>query len=120
MEDSSNIRLVVPRENVTNGVIHTLALDSAGMREKAPIGNIEIEFIDEIGQDDGGIRRSWFVAASNAFVQSDFLLELQDNASHLSGASIHANHRRPGGRRWTPAAALVCEQLQADWEAQFR
>merc|ERR550539_494168 len=95
MSTSDPIRLVVPRDNVLDGVCSSLNLQDAAARIDVPV---EIEFragyaddsgkelVDE-GEDQGGLRRQWLDRASRYFTSSDLFMSPSENAAHLESTS---------------------------------
>mmetsp|Transcript_83820 Transcript_83820/g.233815 ORF Transcript_83820/g.233815 Transcript_83820/m.233815 type:complete len:920 (-) Transcript_83820:177-2936(-) len=140
------IRLVVPRDNVLDGVCSTLNLQDQTARIDVPL---EIEFragyaddtgnelVDE-GEDQGGLRRQWLDRASRYFISSDLFMSPSEDAAHLdcgraaaASTSSSATVRREGeacspssssrarGRIFVPAPEPVCNCVQEDWQDQF-
>lgn len=127
---SDPIRLVVPRDNVLDGVCSSLSLQEQESRIDAPL---EIEFrtgyadaegremVDE-GEDQGGLRRQWLDRASRYFISSDLFMSPSENAAHLdtSPASVSLPSRqRAKGLIFVPSPMSVCKCVQDDWEEQF-
>lgn len=125
---SDPIRLVVPRDNVLDGVCSSLNLQDQTARIDVPL---EIEFragysddtgkelVDE-GEDQGGLRRQWLDRASRYFISSDLFMSPSEDAAHLDGAEKLAAHRgRSRGLIFVPSPESVCRCVQEDWEEQF-
>eukprot|EP00927_Polykrikos_kofoidii_P072968 TRINITY_DN69054_c0_g1_i1.p1 TRINITY_DN69054_c0_g1~~TRINITY_DN69054_c0_g1_i1.p1 ORF type:complete len:881 (+),score=157.90 TRINITY_DN69054_c0_g1_i1:46-2688(+) len=120
------IRLVVPRDNVLDGVCSTLNLQDQNARIDVPL---EIEFragyaddagnevVDE-GEDQGGLRRQWLDRASRHFISSDLFVAPSEDAAHLV-ETAHSSVSRASGCIFVPAPEAVCKCVQADWEEQF-
>jgi len=123
------IRLVVPRDNVLDGVCSSLHLEDKTARIEVPV---EIEFragyaddtgkelVDE-GEDQGGLRRQWLDRASRHFVCSDLFMSPAEDAAHLerSTSSDSKPAAQGRGRYVVPSAESVCRCVQEDWEEQF-
>jgi len=121
MSSDDPIRLVVPRDNVLDGVCSSLKLKDQSARIDVPV---EIEFktglvdstghevMDE-GQDQGGLRRQWLDRGSRHFVSSDLFRGTSSSSS--SGAA----ERQPRGAVFVPSPEAVCRRVQDDWEEQF-
>ena len=120
------IRIVVPRDNVLDGVCNSLNLQDAQARIDAPL---EIEFragysddtgnelVDE-GEDQGGPRRQWMDRACRYFVASDLFMSPAEDAAHLE-----LETRASGGSKSrgiiVPSPEPVCQCVQEDWTEQF-
>eukprot|EP00439_Symbiodinium_sp_Y106_P023048 s2076_g2.t2 len=98
------IRIVVPRDNVLDGVCSTLNLQDAQARIDAPL---EIEFragysddtgneLVEDGEDQGGPRRQWMDRACRYFIASDLFMSPSEDAAHLEMSNDW--HRGPLSR----------------------
>jgi len=124
---SDPIRLVVPRDNVLDGVCSSLNLQDQAARIEVPV---EIEFrsgyaddvgnelVDE-GEDQGGLRRQWLDRASRYFISSDLFMSPSEDAAHLEHAPGLATNRRARGVIFVPSPESVCRCVQDDWEEQF-
>lgn len=122
LADSDPIVLVVPKENVTDGVCRRLGLPQRALARppSTPLtGLLQIEFRNDIGEDQGGLRRQWLAMAAAHFVRSDLFQSPNEDAAHLQAIGPDVHCRRLGGRRWQPAPLSVCQKVQKDWEAQF-
>lgn len=121
------IRIVVPRDNVLDGVCSTLNLQDAQARIDAPL---EIEFragysddtgneLVEDGEDQGGPRRQWMDRACRYFIASDLFMSPSEDAAHLEMSNDW--HRGPlsRGRIVVPSPDNVCQCVQEDWTEQF-
>lgn len=104
------IRLVVPRDNVLDGVCDSLNLREQSARIDVPV---EIEFragyaddagneLADEGEDQGGLRRQWLDRASRHFVTSDLFTSPSEDS-----------------RIFVPSSEAVCRCVQDDWEEQF-
>jgi len=127
--DRDPIRLVVPRDNVLDGVCSSLNLQDQQARIEVPV---EIEFrsgyaddngqelVDE-GEDQGGLRRQWLDRASRHFIASDLFISPSDDASHLATSSTTgiASQRSARGSIFVPSPESICRCVQDDWEEQF-
>jgi len=121
------IRLVVPRDNVLDGVCDSLNLRDTGARVDVPL---EIEFragysddngneaLDE-GEDQGGLRRQWLDRASRHFIASDLFMVPSEDAAHLAGVPGLPTERMGRGQIFVPQPESVCRCVQDDWEEQF-
>jgi len=121
------IRLVVPRDNVLDGVCSSLNLQDQTARIEVPL---EIEFrsgyaddtgnelVDE-GEDQGGLRRQWLDRASRYFISSDLFYSPAVDAAHLENSSGLATKRKARGVIYVPSPESVCRCVQDDWEEQF-
>ncbi|CAJ1372914.1 unnamed protein product [Effrenium voratum] len=119
------IRIVVPRDNVLDGVCSTLNLQDAQARIDVPL---EIEFragysddtgnelVDE-GEDQGGPRRQWLDRACRYFVASDLFMSPAQDASHLELATRLSSREARG--IFVPSPEPVCQCVQEDWTEQF-
>jgi hypothetical protein len=119
MSSVDPIRLVVPRDNVLDGVCSSLNLQDQSARIDVPV---EIEFktglvdsegqelMDE-GEDQGGLRRQWLDRASRHFLSSDLF------RTPSSSSSSGAGDMR--GKVSVPSPESVCKCVQEDWEEQF-
>ncbi|CAE7154755.1 smurf1 [Symbiodinium pilosum] len=98
------IRIVVPRDNVLDGVCSTLNLQDAQARIDVPL---EIEFragysdatgneMVEEGEDQGGPRRQWMDRACRYFIASDLFMSPSEDAAHLE-----MNFDRSWAEDWT-------------------
>ncbi|CAE7391342.1 UPL2 [Symbiodinium natans] len=120
------VRIVVPRDNVLDGVCSTLNLQDAQARIDVPL---EIEFragysddtgneMVEDGEDQGGPRRQWMDRACRYFIASDLFMSPSEDAAHLE-----MTDRGPGprgrGRIVVPSPEPVCQCVQEDWTEQF-
>jgi len=125
MSSGDPIRLVVPRDNVLDGVCSSLNLQDQGARIDVPL---EIEFragyadesgkelVDE-GEDQGGLRRQWLDRSSRHFISSDlFRSPSQDAANGDAGLS---STREARGLIFVPSPESICRCAQDDWEEQF-
>jgi len=132
MNAGEPIRLVVPRDNVLDGVCSSLNLQEQGARIDVPM---EIEFragysddtgkelVDE-GEDQGGLRRQWIDRASRHFISSNLFISPSEEAVHLDSAAGLPSRRAAsasegGGLIFVPASENVCRRVQDDWEVQF-
>ncbi|CAE8588211.1 unnamed protein product [Polarella glacialis] len=122
-EDADPIVLTIARDNVSQGVCRRLGIgleaESDETREAPLRGFLMIEFKNEEGQDQGGLRRNWLELAAKHFVRSDLFMSPTEDATHLGSQAPSADQRGLGGRRWQPAPAKVCSAVQGDWQAQF-
>lgn len=124
---SEPIRLVVPRDNVLDGVCDSLNLQDLSARIEVPL---EIEFrsgyaddaghelVDE-GEDQGGLRRQWLDRASRFFIASDLFMSPSHDAAHLASEPGLPTQRRARGNIFVPSPESVCRCVQDDWEQQF-
>lgn len=125
------IRLVVPRNNVLDGVCSTLNLQDANARIEVPL---EIEFrsgyaddtgaeLADEGEDQGGLRRQWLDRASRHFIASDLFISPSEDAAHLEAQpnekSSSSRTTRGAGLIFVPAPEPVCQHIQEDWKEQF-
>eukprot|EP00438_Fugacium_kawagutii_P005104 Skav212215 [mRNA] locus=scaffold862:27661:30312:+ [translate_table: standard] len=122
------IRIVVPRDNVLDGVCSTLNLQDAQARIDVPL---EIEFragysddtgnelVDE-GEDQGGPRRQWLDRACRYFISSDLFMSPAEDAAHLE-ESKQTTRETPSASRGiiVPSPEPVCQCVQEDWTEQF-
>jgi len=118
MSTNDPIRLVVPRDNVLDGVCSSLNLQDQNARIDVPV---EIEFrsgyaddtgkelVDE-GEDQGGLRRQWLDRSSRHFISSDLF------RSPTQGSTADRTDR---GNIFVPFTESVCRCVQDDWEEQF-
>eukprot|EP00929_Paragymnodinium_shiwhaense_P109162 TRINITY_DN7550_c0_g1_i1.p1 TRINITY_DN7550_c0_g1~~TRINITY_DN7550_c0_g1_i1.p1 ORF type:complete len:917 (+),score=273.86 TRINITY_DN7550_c0_g1_i1:69-2819(+) len=131
------VRLVVPRDNVLDGVCSTLKLQDMAARIDAPL---EIEFragysdsngaeIMDEGEDQGGLRRQWLDRASRHFVTTDLFITPAEAAAHMNASSSTPSASSTAGRSrsstvrgkiFAPSPEPVCRYVQEDWEEQFR
>ena len=122
------IRIVVPRDNVLDGVCSTLNLQDAQARIDVPL---EIEFragysddtgnelVDE-GEDQGGPRRQWLDRACRYFVASDLFMSPAEDAAHLEfSTSSSGKGARASRGIIVPSPEPVCQCVQEDWTEQF-
>lgn len=121
------IRLVVPRDNVLDGVCTSLNLQDRSARIEVPL---EIEFrsgyaddtgnelVDE-GEDQGGLRRQWLDRAARYFISSDLFLSPAEDAAHLESSNGLPTNRGSRGVIYVPSPESVCRCVQDDWEEQF-
>lgn len=126
------IRIVVPRDNVLDGVCSTLNLQDAQARIDVPL---EIEFragysddtgnelVDE-GEDQGGPRRQWLDRACRYFISSDLFMSPAEDAAHLEFKSQGGQGQGGQGGRASrgiivPSPEPVCQCVQEDWTEQF-
>lgn len=129
LQGSANdpIRLVVPRDNVLDGVCNTLNLQDSSARIDVPL---EIEFragyadstgneLADEGEDQGGLRRQWLDRASRYFITSDLFVSPSEDAAHLEAACGISSNRRARGLIFVPSAESVCSCVQDDWKEQF-
>ena len=58
------LELEVPRQDVLRNVCHTLGVDASGTVNAAARG-ITVRFENEMGEDLGGLRREWLLAAAS-------------------------------------------------------
>eukprot|EP00427_Karlodinium_veneficum_P032596 CAMPEP_0169194626 /NCGR_PEP_ID=MMETSP1016-20121227/6794_1 /TAXON_ID=342587 /ORGANISM="Karlodinium micrum, Strain CCMP2283" /LENGTH=969 /DNA_ID=CAMNT_0009271137 /DNA_START=1 /DNA_END=2911 /DNA_ORIENTATION=- len=119
LQGSANdpIRLVVPRDNVLDGVCTTLNLQDRNARVDVPL---EIEFrsgyaddagtelVDE-GEDQGGLDDSG----------SDLFVSPSEDAAHLESPGGLSTNRRTHGLIVVPSPESVVSCVQEDWEEQF-
>lgn len=125
------VRLVVPRDNVLDGVCDRLNLQDLTARIDAPI---EIEFragytsdtgneLADEGEDQGGLRRQWLDRASRYFISSDLFMSPSEDAAHLNTPSASteapAPKQRSRGLIYVPSPEPVCSCVQDDWQTQF-
>jgi hypothetical protein len=130
LQGSANdpVRLVVPRNNVLDGVCDRLNLQDQNARIDVPL---EIEFrsgyaddtgnelVDE-GEDQGGLRRQWLDRASSHFITSDLFCSPSEDATHLEApCGGLSTNRRAKGLIFVPSAESVCRHVQEDWQEQF-
>ncbi|CAK9002852.1 E3 ubiquitin-protein ligase UPL2 (Ubiquitin-protein ligase 2) (HECT-type E3 ubiquitin transferase UPL2) [Durusdinium trenchii] len=119
------IRIVVPRDNVLDGVCSTLNLQDSQARIDVPL-EIEIragysddtgnELVDE-GEDQGGPRRQWLDRACRYFIASDLFMSPAEDAAHLE---FSQTSRQRGARGIiVPSPEPVCQCVQEDWTEQF-
>ena len=121
------IRIVVPRDNVLDGVCSTLNLQDAQARIDAPL---EIEFragysddtgnelVDE-GEDQGGPRRQWLERACGHFISSDLFMSPAEDAAHLEFKATPLKGQRASRGIIVPSPEPVCQCVQEDWTEQF-
>jgi len=121
------IRIVVPRDNVLDGVCSTLNLQDQNARIDVPL---EIEFragysddtgnelVDE-GEDQGGLRRQWIDRASRHFVSSNLFMSPSEDAAHLEKPTSLPTSRQARGLIFVPCPEPICRCVQDDWEEQF-
>merc|ERR1712232_1513178 len=127
------LRLVVPRDNVLDGVCTTLNLADQSARIEVPLeiefrsGHVDAtgnELADE-GEDQGGLRRQWLDRASRYFITSDLFMSPSVDAAHLqrtdsmTNSSSSSATRRASGLIFVPSPEPVCRCVQEDWEEQF-
>ncbi len=123
------IRLVVPRDNVLDGVCTSLNLQDQFARIDVPV---EIEFktglvdsqgqevMDE-GEDQGGLRRQWLDRASRHFLASDLFRALSSSSSSNAGGGGAQGlaYWQQRCSVYVPSTESVCRCVQEDWEEQF-
>jgi len=124
---SEPIRLVVPRDNVLDGVCSSLNLQDVAARIEVPV---EIEFrsgysdhagqelVDE-GEDQGGLRRQWLDRASRHFIASDLFISPSHDAAHLASQPGLPTQRLARGNIFVPSPEAICKCVQENWEEQF-
>ncbi|CAK0903218.1 unnamed protein product [Prorocentrum cordatum] len=128
MDSEDPIRLVVPRDNVLDGVCSSLNLQDHSAHIDVPV---EIEFktglvdsagqelVDE-GEDQGGLRRQWLDRASRHFISSDLFRSPSSSSSSTAGVDAGGiAHQKPRGSVFVPSPESVCRHVQDDWEEQF-
>merc|ERR1712232_1041886 len=123
------LRLVVPRDNVLDGVCTTLNLADQSARIEVPLeiefrsGHVDAtgnELVDE-GEDQGGLRRQWLDRASRYFTSSDLFMSPSVDAAHLDRVTTASSsvNRRASGLIFVPSPEPVCSCVQEDWQEQF-
>eukprot|EP00403_Amphidinium_massartii_P004469 CAMPEP_0178372504 /NCGR_PEP_ID=MMETSP0689_2-20121128/1384_1 /TAXON_ID=160604 /ORGANISM="Amphidinium massartii, Strain CS-259" /LENGTH=790 /DNA_ID=CAMNT_0019992423 /DNA_START=6 /DNA_END=2379 /DNA_ORIENTATION=- len=104
----SPLRLIVPTDNVLDGVCSALSLEEPDTRIDVPVeiefrtgfaNNNGIEIVDE-GEDTGGLRRQWLDRATRYFLSSDLF--------------------RCYDRYAQPSPEAICALVQEDWKEQFQ
>lgn len=122
-EDADPIVLTVPRDSISQGVCRRLGIgpeaESDEARDEPLRGFLMIEFKDEEGQDQGGLKRAWLELAAKHFIKSDLFMSPAEDATHLESCAPSADQRKLGGRVWLPAPVNVCQAVQADWHSQL-
>jgi hypothetical protein len=125
MSSGEPIRLVVPRDNVLDGVCASLNLHDPSARIEVPL---EIEFragyaddtgrelVDE-GEDQGGLRRQWLDRAARHFLSSDLFTSPSKDTASLDNMDV--DERQTRGLIFVPSPEAVCRRAQENWEEQF-